>query len=150
MLERYACSLIPKLLIFSKAVPHKATRSHICFAKKGASAVSHAVSHGVLSFVSALVSYRIDLSQALLSGAAHTQTGLHTKQLFALAASGAVLGPLCDGQHSRFGVLHYTNPSLITLPGNDWQLETCWYFTCFCLSAICSIMLSHYDSVKHE
>lgn len=33
-----------------------------------------------------------------------------TKQAIALAASGAVLGPLCDGQHSKHGVLHHVLP----------------------------------------
>ena len=48
-----------------------------------------------------------------------------TKQAIALAASGAVLGPLCDGQHSKYEVLHYTNPAVIPLPVQG-QLDTCW------------------------
>ena len=70
--------------------------------------------------------------------AAHIQEHNSTKQLVALAASGAVLGPLCDGQHSQFGVLHYTSPSLITVPGMEWHLETCWYCFAFaCLLSLC-------------
>lgn len=68
----------------------------------------------------------MQLTQAKSLAAAPTQARL-TKQLIALAASGAVLGPLCDGQHSRYGVLHYTSPSIIAVPGTDWHLETCWY-----------------------
>lgn len=126
MLERYVGSLsaglIPKLLINSK-VQQQAARPHICFAKRGANAVSH----GVLSLVCGLFCTEFRLSQAKLSAAVHTQTRILTKQLLALAASRAVLGPLCDGQHTRFGVLRYTSPSVITLPGSGWQLETCWY-----------------------
>jgi len=50
-----------------------------------------------------------------------------TKQAIALAASGAVLGPLCDGQHSKYGVLHYANPTMLNVPICNLQLETCWY-----------------------
>ena len=50
-----------------------------------------------------------------------------TKQAIALAASGAVLGPLCDGQHSKYGVLHYVNPTMLNVPICNLQLETCWY-----------------------
>ena len=44
------------------------------------------------------------------------------KQTAAVAASSAVLGPLCDGCHSRHDVLHYANPT-VQLP----LLETCWW-----------------------
>lgn len=29
--------------------------------------------------------------------------------------TGAVLGPLCDGRHSTHDVLHYANPTLMSL-----------------------------------
>ncbi len=41
-------------------------------------------------------------------------------------ASGAVLGPLCDGLHSQNDVLHYTHPVVFALPQVGWELETCW------------------------
>lgn len=34
------------------------------------------------------------------------------RQAVALFASGAVLGPFCDGLHSQHNVLHYANPSI--------------------------------------
>jgi len=42
------------------------------------------------------------------------------------AVSGAVLGPLCDGQHSSHDVLHYADPVRVPLPGGA-SLETCWW-----------------------
>ncbi len=53
-----------------------------------------------------------------------------TKQAIAMAASGAVLGPLCDGQHSSHGVLHYVQPAFLNVPILHGQLETCWYRNC--------------------
>jgi hypothetical protein len=47
------------------------------------------------------------------------------KQAVALTASGAVLGPMLDGLHSKAGVLQYAQPIHIPLvPGVE--LETCW------------------------
>uniref|UniRef100_A0A7S0RHV2 Uncharacterized protein n=1 Tax=Chlamydomonas leiostraca TaxID=1034604 RepID=A0A7S0RHV2_9CHLO len=40
-------------------------------------------------------------------------------------ASGAVLGPMLDGLHSSNNVLHYANPTTITL--GAYTLETCWW-----------------------
>ena len=48
------------------------------------------------------------------------------KHATAMAAAGAVLGPLCDGQHSRHMVLEYSNPTIIRLQPLDWELQTCW------------------------
>ena len=48
------------------------------------------------------------------------------KHATAMAAAGAVLGPLCDGQHSRHMVLEYSNPIMIRLQPSDWELQTCW------------------------
>lgn len=45
-----------------------------------------------------------------------------------MAAASAVLGPLCDGQHSSHDVLHYfaaASPVHLSL-GPFGQLETCW------------------------
>ena len=69
---------------------------------------------------------KFHVAQASLIVAAPTEKHITTKQILALAASGSVLGPLCDGQHSKYGVLYYTNPSIVKLPGSDWHLETCW------------------------
>ena len=41
-----------------------------------------------------------------------------------MAGAAAVLGPLCDGQHSSHDVLHYAHPSHLSL--GTLQLETCW------------------------
>ena len=136
MLERNVCSFVsgfvPRLLNHAKAVPHKATRPHICFANRG----GRVKTCGVPPYGSSLVCTNL-LKSANPPAAAHIQERNITKQLVALAASGAVLGPLCDGQHSRFGVLHYTSPSLITVPGIDWDLETCWY--CFVFACLLSL-----------
>ncbi|PRW59962.1 white-brown complex 30 [Chlorella sorokiniana] len=37
----------------------------------------------------------------------------------------AILGPLCDGQHSSHDVLHYVAPSHLSL--GAFELETCWW-----------------------
>lgn len=44
-------------------------------------------------------------------------------QLATTALSGATLGPLCDGLHSRYGVLRYANPVEIS----PLNLETTWW-----------------------
>eukprot|EP00873_Tetraselmis_striata_P028144 jgi/Tetstr1/448408/TSEL_035678.t1 len=46
----------------------------------------------------------------------------------AVAAFGgaAVLGPLCDGQHSSHDVLHYSHPALLQM-GPLFRLESCWW-----------------------
>lgn len=57
-------------------------------------------------------------------------SGLLWRQTVALAASGAVLGPLCDGLHSSHDVLHYVFPihlSVAVPPFDAWDLETCWW-----------------------
>eukprot|EP00951_Prasinocladus_malaysianus_P022659 scaffold190610_cov47-Prasinocladus_malaysianus.AAC.1 len=38
------------------------------------------------------------------------------KQSVAMFCAAAVLGPLCDGQHSSHNVLHYAEPQIISLP----------------------------------
>lgn len=48
------------------------------------------------------------------------------RQAVASFASGAVLGPLCDGLHSKAGVLAYADPLRLALPAVGFQLETCW------------------------
>lgn len=93
----------------------------------------------VCSRLSADLKAQLCLTQADPLTAAPIQARIITKQLVALAASGAVLGPLCDGHHSRFGVLHYTSPSLIAVPSSDWHLETCWY--CFALACLLCLTL---------
>lgn len=47
------------------------------------------------------------------------------RQALVMAAASAVLGPLCDGQHSSHDVLHYADPSHLQLLG--LELETCWW-----------------------
>lgn len=49
------------------------------------------------------------------------------KQSIAMFASGAVLGPLCDGLHSSHNILHYNHPTVLSLPSLHWSLETCWW-----------------------
>eukprot|EP00879_Flechtneria_rotunda_P019077 GHRR01020029.1.p1 GENE.GHRR01020029.1~~GHRR01020029.1.p1 ORF type:complete len:315 (+),score=64.10 GHRR01020029.1:533-1477(+) len=52
------------------------------------------------------------------------------RQAVCMFASGAVLGPFCDGLHSQNDVLHYKNPSiqLNLVSGNfHWSFETCWW-----------------------
>lgn len=46
------------------------------------------------------------------------------QQALVMASASAVLGPLCDGQHSSHNVLHYANPAHLAL--GPLQLETCW------------------------
>lgn len=46
------------------------------------------------------------------------------QQSAVMAGAAAVLGPLCDGQHSSHDVLHYAHPSHLSL--GPLQLETCW------------------------
>lgn len=46
------------------------------------------------------------------------------QQSLVLASASAVLGPLCDGQHSSHDVLHYVDPAHLSL--GPLQLETCW------------------------
>ncbi len=41
-----------------------------------------------------------------------------------MGSASAVLGPLCDGQHSSHDVLHYADPARLAL--GPLQLETCW------------------------
>ena len=41
-----------------------------------------------------------------------------------MGAASAVLGPLCDGQHTSRDVLHYAAPTITSL--GPLQLETCW------------------------
>lgn len=51
------------------------------------------------------------------------------RQAVAMAAAGAVLGPLLDGQHSSHDVLRYAHPTwqlTADLGPLHWQLETCW------------------------
>ena len=76
----------------------------------------------VLHFHAASRALHIDFPAALPS-----QQQTIIKQAIALAASGAVLGPLCDGQHSKYGVLHYVNPTMLNVPICNLQLATCWY-----------------------
>ena len=47
-------------------------------------------------------------------------------QAIAMWAAAAVLGPLCDGCHSRHDVLHYVDPLRLSL-GDVFALETCWW-----------------------
>lgn len=123
---------VARHLSHAEAVPHKATRPHICFANRG----RRVKTCGVRPYGSSLVCTTL-CNSAHRPAAAHIQERNITKQLVALAASGAVLGPLCDGQHSKFGVLQYTSPALITVPGIDWDLETCWY--CFVVACLLSL-----------
>ncbi|KAK3274050.1 hypothetical protein CYMTET_17747 [Cymbomonas tetramitiformis] len=51
---------------------------------------------------------------------------LSWKLTAAVGASGAVLGPLCDGRHSTHDVLHYVSPTMISVPPL-LTLETCWW-----------------------
>lgn len=46
------------------------------------------------------------------------------QQALVVGAASAILGPLCDGQHSAHDVLHYTTPTIRSL--GPLQLETCW------------------------
>lgn len=46
------------------------------------------------------------------------------QQALVMASASAVLGPLCDGQHSSHDVLHYIDPARLAFGG--LQLETCW------------------------
>lgn len=46
------------------------------------------------------------------------------RQALVMGAASAILGPLCDGQHSLHDVLHYVSPSHLAL--GPLQLETCW------------------------
>lgn len=48
----------------------------------------------------------------------------------AMFASGAVLGPFCDGLHSQHDVLHYKDPSVqlqVDVGFLPWSFETCWW-----------------------
>ena len=56
---------------------------------------------------------------------ARLDAGWAARQAAAVGASSAVLGPLCDGQHSSHDVLHYADPHLLHL-GPLVQLETDW------------------------
>lgn len=48
------------------------------------------------------------------------------QQAAVMGLASAILGPLCDGQHSAHGVLHYADPVHLTLLG-ALTLETCWW-----------------------
>ncbi|KAL0017830.1 hypothetical protein WJX77_006995 [Trebouxia sp. C0004] len=67
------------------------------------------------------------IRQYIRAAALPSQQQTITKQAIALAASGAVLGPLCDGQHSKHEVLYYVNPTMLNVPICNLQLETCWW-----------------------
>lgn len=51
---------------------------------------------------------------------------LWAEQAIAMWGAAAVLGPLCDGCHSRHDVLHYADPSRLSV-GSLYSLETCWW-----------------------
>lgn len=51
------------------------------------------------------------------------QKSLFVKHSIAMISSGAVLGPCCDGLHSRNDVLHYSQPIVVPI----LDLETCWW-----------------------
>lgn len=71
-------------------------------------------------------------SQPKPGKSSNTQREVVGKHAIAMSAAGAVLGPLCDGQHSQHVVLVYNNSVLISVDSLGWQLQTCWY------SRICS------------
>jgi hypothetical protein len=55
---------------------------------------------------------------------------LIARQAAALFCASAVLGPLCDGLHSKADVLHYHDPSILVsvqIGGLQWGLESCWW-----------------------
>eukprot|EP00897_Mesotaenium_endlicherianum_P003980 jgi/Mesen1/360/ME000001S02672 len=47
------------------------------------------------------------------------------RQTLPMFGAGAVLGPLLDGRHSHYDVLHYEHPLVVRL--GAFQLETCWW-----------------------
>ena len=49
------------------------------------------------------------------------------EQATAMWCGAAVLGPLCDGCHSKHDVLHYANPSYLGIQGTLLGLESCWW-----------------------
>lgn len=55
------------------------------------------------------------------------------QQGVAMWGAAAILGPLCDGCHSKHDVLHYAvdsiagDPWVLRAPGGDVLLETCWW-----------------------
>lgn len=83
--------------------------------------------HAVLSTVVRSRQPGGQIKQYIRAAALPSQQQTITKQAIALAASGAVLGPLCDGQHSKYGVLHYVNATMLNVPICNLQLETCWW-----------------------
>ncbi|GMH38997.1 hypothetical protein BSKO_06895 [Bryopsis sp. KO-2023] len=64
--------------------------------------------------------------QSLLVVVSETRA-LIAKQTALSFASGALLGPVCDGFHSSHDVLHYKDPVLIQLDWIGYSLETCWW-----------------------
>ena len=101
-----------------------------------------------------VVTLRAERHMLTFSAALPSQQQTITKQAIALAASGAVLGPLCDGQHSKYGVLHYVNATMLNVPICNLQLETCWYnwSALYLLSALCKRVLDYSteSSVVHR
>lgn len=71
---------------------------------------------------------------ALLAGCSHVtkasrqnrEVNLIVDQSMATSLSGAVLGPFCDAQHSRYHVLQYEHPANFDLPFLDYTFQTCW------------------------
>jgi hypothetical protein len=48
------------------------------------------------------------------------------RQATIMGLASAVLGPLCDGEHSAHDVLHYVAPVHLHLEQLHFDLETCW------------------------
>lgn len=110
----------------SRPLPHGVPSVSAC--SKGLGHISNGTS-GSLRLCAAADSAKTPGSPntvAQLQQQKHQQDpALLIKQATATAASGAVLGPLCDGLHSKADVLHYVAP--IHIHVGSWQLETCWW-----------------------
>ena len=65
-------------------------------------------------------------SQQKQASKAPEKSALLVRQSLGTFSSGAVLGPLCDAQHSRFHVLEYADPYTLEIPGLSYAIQTCW------------------------
>eukprot|EP00878_Enallax_costatus_P023792 GHUV01025339.1.p1 GENE.GHUV01025339.1~~GHUV01025339.1.p1 ORF type:complete len:195 (+),score=32.74 GHUV01025339.1:150-734(+) len=77
------------------------------------------------------------------------------RQAIAMFASGAVLGPFCDGLHSQYDVLHYEHPSVqlqLALGPLHWSFETCWWVPLLfgVAGVIIGVSVPLMDSILHQ